>query len=129
MPDGQRIMTCSRDGSLRVWNLKSGRQIGDDWPDGDNAVCTIALSPDGKKVVSESMDGEVRYGHRQSHRKMDGNTKQVRTVWSGDARRVLSGSEDGTARQWDAESGYSKPCQYHPHLMYQCPMLHHRHKG
>jgi WD40 repeat protein len=27
LPGGQRMMTCSRDGSLRVWNLKSGKQI------------------------------------------------------------------------------------------------------
>jgi len=57
LPGGQRIMTCSQDGLLRVWNLESGKQIGEDWQDGKSRVGAIALSPDGKKVVSGSDDG------------------------------------------------------------------------
>jgi WD40 repeat protein len=34
LPGGQRIITCSGDGSLRVLNLKHGKQIGEDWRDG-----------------------------------------------------------------------------------------------
>jgi WD40 repeat protein len=43
-----------------MWDLKSGKQIEDDWRDGDSKVYGIALSPDGKKVVSGSEDGAVR---------------------------------------------------------------------
>jgi WD40 repeat protein len=32
---GHRMMTCSWDGSLRVWDLQSGKQIGNDWRDGE----------------------------------------------------------------------------------------------
>lgn len=61
LADGQRMVTCSDDGSLRVWNLKSGKQIRDDWRDGDSPVWTIAsVSPDGKKVVSGSENGGMR---------------------------------------------------------------------
>jgi len=56
----QRIMTCSSDGSLRVWNLKTGEQIGDAWQDGKNGVSAIALSLDGKKVVCGYTDGSVK---------------------------------------------------------------------
>ncbi|KAG2054605.1 WD40 repeat-like protein [Suillus hirtellus] len=109
MPGGQRIITCSDDGSLRVWNLKTGNQIGEDWRDGEGAVCRIALSQDGKKVVSGSSDGAVRLWDIDTCKviaKWMGHTKSVLSVcWSRDSRRVLSGSEDGTARQWDVESG------------------------
>jgi WD40 repeat protein len=54
LPGRQRIMTCSDDGSLRVWDLQSGTQIGNDWRDGESGVTTIALSPGGKKIVSGS---------------------------------------------------------------------------
>ncbi|KAG2054600.1 WD40 repeat-like protein [Suillus hirtellus] len=109
LPDGQRIIACSHDSSLRVWNLKSGKQIGEDWIDGESEVYCIALSPDGKKVVSGSSDGAVRLWDIDTCKviaKWMGHTKSVLSVcWSRDGRRVLSGSEDGTARQWDVESG------------------------
>ncbi|KAG2742989.1 WD40 repeat-like protein, partial [Suillus brevipes Sb2] len=108
LPGGQRIITCSEDGSLRVWNMKSGKQIGEDWRDGDSAVWGIALSPDGKKVASGSDDGAVRLWDIEACKvvtKWTGHTRLVSSVcWSPDGRRVLSGSNDGTARQWDVET-------------------------
>ncbi|KAG2070646.1 WD40 repeat-like protein [Suillus decipiens] len=108
LPDRQRMMTCSLDGSLRVWNLKSGKQIGDDWRDGDSGVWTIALSPNGKKVVSGSKDGGVRLWDIDTGKiitKWMGHTQPVVSVcWSQDGRRVVSGSHDGTARVWDVEN-------------------------
>jgi WD40 repeat protein len=113
LPGGQRIITCSLDGSLRVWNVKSGKQIGDDWRDGDSAAWCIALSPDGKKVVNGSDDGAVRLWDIDTCKvvkKWTGHTEAVSSVcWSRDGRRVLSGSEDGTARQWEVESRETMP--------------------
>jgi WD40 repeat protein len=112
LPGGQRIITCSWDGSLRVWNLKSGKQIGEDWRDGDSAVESIALSPDGKKVVSGSDDGAVRLWDIDTCKviaKWTGHTQPVVSVyWSQDGQRVLSGSYDGTARQWEVECGETR---------------------
>ncbi|KAG2751639.1 WD40 repeat-like protein [Suillus brevipes Sb2] len=111
LPGGQRIITCSSDGSLRVWNLKTGKQIGEDWRDGlgDSGVWTIALSPDGKKVVSGSNDGAVRLWDIDTCKVVVKWTEHTRLVgsvcWSRDGRRVLSGSFDGTVRQWEVESG------------------------
>jgi WD40 repeat protein len=109
LPGGQRMMTCSWDGSLRVWNLKSGKQIGEDWRDGDSRVWTIALSPDGKKVVSGSEDGGVRLWDVDTCKvivKWTRHTGAVRSVrWSRGGQRVVSGSEDGTVREWDVEKG------------------------
>ncbi|KAG2739295.1 WD40 repeat-like protein [Suillus brevipes Sb2] len=107
LPDGQWVMTGSYDGSLRMWDVKSGKQIGDDWRDGESKVYGIALSPDGKKVVSGSEDGVVRLWDIDTGKiitKWMGHKDKVKPVcWSRDGRRVLSGSEDGTARQWDVE--------------------------
>src|SRR5882757_6363483 len=79
---GQRIMTCARDGSLRVWNLESGKQIGNDWRDGKGEVASIALSPDGQKVVSGSGDGAVKL--------WDMDTGKIITKWTGHKGWVLS---------------------------------------
>jgi WD40 repeat protein len=109
LPGGQRMLTCSRDGSLRVWNLKSGKQIGDDWRDGDSGVWTIALSPDGKKVVSGSEDGGLRLWNIDTGKVITiwtGHTETVMSVcWSRDGQRVVSGSIDGTVRQWNVKNG------------------------
>lgn len=107
---GQRMMTCSRDDSLRVWNLKSGKQIGDDWRDGDSGVWAIALSPDGKKVVSSGgFDCAVRLWDIDTGNviaKWTGHMRPVWSVcWSRDGRRVVSASIDGIARQWDVKKG------------------------
>jgi len=66
--DRGRIITSSFDGSLRIWNLESGVQIGNDWRDdeggdggdGEDAVWRIALSPDGKTIASGGGSGKVR---------------------------------------------------------------------
>jgi WD40 repeat protein len=91
-----------------VWNLESGKQMGEDWRDGGCGVRSIALSPDGKKVVSGSSDGAVRLWDIDTCKvvtKWTGHTQEVKSFcWSRDGRRVLSGSFDGTARQWDVES-------------------------
>jgi WD40 repeat protein len=96
-----------------VWDLKTGKQTGEDWRDGDSAVISMALSPDGKKAVSGSWDGAVRLWDIDTGKvvtKWTGHTDIVWSVcWSPDGRRVLSGSHDGTARQWEVENGETMP--------------------
>jgi WD40 repeat protein len=110
LPGGRRIITCSLDGSLRLWNLESGKQIGDNWLDkGDNAeVVDISLSPNGNTVASGGYDGTVRLWDTKKGEVVTrwmGHTDRVRSVcWSLNGKRVLSGSWDGTVRVWDVES-------------------------
>ena len=105
LPGGQRTLTCSEDGSLRLWNLESGLQIGSNWRDGKSAVVTMALSPDGQTVVSGSGDGAVRLWDIETGKvivKWTGHGGVIWSVsWSQDGQRVVSGSIDGTARVWD----------------------------
>ncbi|KAG1844333.1 WD40-repeat-containing domain protein [Suillus subalutaceus] len=111
LPGGQRIITCSFDGSLRIWDLESGTQIGDEWRDeGDEAgVRTMALSPDGKTVASGSQDGTVTLWDVETEEvvvKWKGHSEFVKSVcWSPNGERVVSGSWDGTVRVWHVESG------------------------
>ncbi|KAG2741189.1 WD40 repeat-like protein [Suillus brevipes Sb2] len=85
----------------------------EDRRDGDGAVWSIALSPDGKKVVSGSNDGAVRLWDIDTCKvvkKWTGHTERVTFVcWSRDGRRVLSGSWDVTARQLGVERGETMP--------------------
>src|ERR1700710_2515390 len=91
LPGGQQMMTCSEDGSLRVWDLQSKQQMGIDWRDGESAVYAIGLSPDGKKVVSGSADGTTRLWDVDTGKvvaKLTGHTRYVNSVcWSQDDGR------------------------------------------
>jgi WD40 repeat protein len=108
---GRRIITCSYDGSLRLWDLESSTQIGDDWrDDGDKpGVLALALAPSGKTVATGSRDGTVRLWDVETEKLIANwckHTDYVGSVgWSADGERVVSGSEDGTARVWDVKSG------------------------
>ncbi|KAG2054096.1 WD40 repeat-like protein [Suillus hirtellus] len=109
--DGRRIIVCSSDGSLLLWDLENDVQVGVAWRDeGHKAdVKKIALSPSGKTVASGSDSGTVRLWDVKTGRviaRWMGHTENVGSVcWSGDGERVVSGSWDGTARVWDVKTG------------------------
>ncbi|KIK35344.1 hypothetical protein CY34DRAFT_812241 [Suillus luteus UH-Slu-Lm8-n1] len=111
LPGGQHIITCSKDSPLRLWDLKRGAQIGEEWRDeGDEAgIESMALSPNGKTLASGSSDGMVRLWDVEMGKvvlKWKGHTDWVTSVcWSPNGERVVSGSYHGTARLWDVKSG------------------------
>jgi WD40 repeat protein len=108
LPDGQRIMTTSLDGSPRVWNMQSGKQILNDWQDEKQAWPiggAIVLSPDRKKIISGIGLWDVDTGKLETKwTEYMGFIKSV--CWNRDGGRAVSVSHsDGTVKEWDVESG------------------------
>ena len=107
LPNGPWTVTVPYDGSLRVWNSQSGKQIGNDWWN-RGVANAIALSPDGTKVLCKTANRELQLWNIDTEkiiwsRRHAGYIKCV--CWNRDGGRVVSGSSDGTARVWDVESG------------------------
>ena len=103
-PDGERIVSGSEDGTVRVWKLATGRQIYELGKQG--AVVALAVLGD-DRVVSGlkdgtlsvwSLDDGLELGSWPAHR---GSISGLAALEGG---TILSWSADGTARLWDPET-------------------------
>jgi WD40 repeat protein len=59
-PDGKRIVSGSRDKTVRLWDAQTGQPIGQPLQGHGESVNSVAFSPDGKRIVSGSTDKTVR---------------------------------------------------------------------
>jgi WD40 repeat protein len=104
-PDGQRVVTASKDGTARLWDATSGKPIGESMKH-DNEVWSAQFSPDGQRVVTASADKTARVWDASSGKPIGAPMKHENDVlsakFSPDGQRVVTASKDGTARLWDA---------------------------
>ncbi|KAJ3897672.1 hypothetical protein F5879DRAFT_1074364 [Lentinula edodes] len=59
-PIGDKIVTGCDDYSIRIWDAKTGTQIGEPLQGHDNWVTSVSFSPDGTRIVSGSEDMALR---------------------------------------------------------------------
>jgi WD40 repeat protein len=127
-PDGKRIMSCGSDGTVRFWDVPSGKQLllasGVGQP-GYGISADAVLSPDGKYFVTlhrgtvfyYKPDGKrIEYTDRVTRlwdagtgkqlAVLRGHKSQVRTAaFSADSKRLVTSACDTTARVWEIPSG------------------------
>jgi WD40 repeat protein len=107
-PDGQLILSASRDKTLRLWDVASGQTV-HELTGHTDAVEACAFSPDGRLAISASGDNTLRLwdvasGH--SVHVLEGHTDRVEAcAFSPDGQLILSASWDNTLRLWDVASG------------------------
>jgi WD40 repeat protein len=72
----------------------------------------IAWGPDSQRLASVNTSGQIVVWKLLEPKKLeklwaiDAHTSTIRSIaWSSDGRRIASGSEDRTAKIWDAETG------------------------
>eukprot|EP00178_Gracilaria_changii_P001969 TRINITY_DN1287_c0_g1_i1.p1 TRINITY_DN1287_c0_g1~~TRINITY_DN1287_c0_g1_i1.p1 ORF type:complete len:978 (+),score=154.69 TRINITY_DN1287_c0_g1_i1:525-3458(+) len=118
--DGRRIVSRSRDHTVRVWNACTGIAVGQPLRGHKDWVRCLAVSTDGSRIVSGSDDELVLVWNAHTGstigQPLQGHTSWVRCVAvSADGSRIVSGSEDGTVRVWDAFTGSAvgQPLQGH----------------
>ena len=116
-PDGKRIVTGGGllRGELRVWDASTGKEVlaleGH-----DGVVRSLAVSPDGKWIVSGSEDKTIRLWDASTGEEMRsllGHAAPVISVaFSHDGKRIVSGAGDigksgqpGELKLWDAGTG------------------------
>ena len=106
--DGRYIAAGSRDKRAAVFDLETKQRVGP-WLEHGGEVHVVALNEDATLMATGATDGMVRVWEipdgilRYAYRHNEG--KDVRDVqFSPQGKLVLSASDDGTARLWDAEN-------------------------
>jgi len=107
-PDGTRLATGSWDGTAKVWEAASGRELLT-LSGFAGQVNSVSWSPDGTRLATGNQDGMARVWDATGGRALlalMGDADPVLSVsWSRDGTRLATGGEDNTARVWDAASG------------------------
>ena len=104
--DGEMLASGSADGSVRVWDMKTGF-IFRTFYQHSSSVISVAFSQDGKMLASGSRDGGIRLYDIETgtvRSSGHGQFSDVNSVaFSPDAKTLASGGEDGTVRLWNLE--------------------------
>jgi RNA polymerase sigma factor (sigma-70 family) len=109
-PDGKKLVGCSWEAAVRVWDVATGKEEGAAAAGGHTSwVTALAVAPDGNTLVSASTDSSVIVWdmvRRRQVRRLTGHTDRVASVAvSPDGRVVATGARDKTARLWDVATG------------------------
>jgi WD40 repeat protein len=103
---GDRLMTASYDGSVKVWDVPGGANLMT--LTGHQArILDAGLSPVGDLFATASEDHTARLWNLKDGASsiLRGHSDAVRRVaFSGDGKRLVTLSEDRTARVWDVTS-------------------------
>jgi hypothetical protein len=103
--DGKRVLTAGFDGTARIWDAESGKEIAVLRGHTPGPVQSAGFSGDGKRVATASYDTTARIWDAESGKAiatLKGHAASVFSVaFSGDGRRVVTASFDHTARIWD----------------------------
>jgi WD40 repeat protein len=107
-PDGSRIAAGAPDGTIPVWDTRTGQLLQQQRLH-TGGVWTLAYSPDGTRLASAGENATVLLWEAatgQLVHKLTGHTDQVtRLAFNPDGSRLASSSLDNTVMIWDATTG------------------------
>jgi WD40 repeat protein len=120
-PDGRTLASASNDNTVRLWDVRTHKQLGRPLTGHGDVVRSVAFSPDGRTLASASDDNTIRLWDARTHEQL-GNAligppnaasnpeKPLRphgfesVAFSRDGRALASGSVDDTVRLWSVRT-------------------------
>ena len=106
-PDGNFIVSASADSTVRIWDVKTGRQVGNPLKGHAGGVNSAFFSPDGKHIVSTSDDKTIRIWDIEKRVQIEQplaeyHNRVYSALYSPDGKYVVICVRDGII-VWDVE--------------------------
>jgi WD40 repeat protein len=98
-PDGSTLASANYDGTVRLWNVKSGSDLHTMGGHGQR-VSAVAFSPDGKRLASAGADGFVKVWDTETGRELLALSGALFTTVAfepGAGHRLVAGGVHGVA--------------------------------
>ena len=105
-PDGLKAVTSSADSSVKLWKMETYVEYGTFNLDG--MVVCATFSPDSQRlaVTADSVVWIYRADSSERLLRLQGHDDMIWSLeFSSDNERILTCSEDGTARVWETDTG------------------------
>jgi eukaryotic-like serine/threonine-protein kinase len=108
--DGKHIVSGSQDGTVKVWDANTGREM---LALKGEAVYCVAISPDGRRIAAghwvEASVWDAASGQRLLRLKGHDNGSISAVAFSPDGQRIVTGGWEaqihGTAKVWEVSTG------------------------
>ncbi|MFD4134927.1 alpha/beta fold hydrolase [Streptomyces goshikiensis] len=110
-PDGRTLVASSyRDGEMRMWDVDTGRPVGEPLVGHTAPVRGIVFSPDGALLATRAIDRTVRIWDVRTLRQVrrlgvDPRDLVYSLAFSPDGHDLLTGTSGGRVTRWDAATG------------------------
>ncbi len=110
-PDGSKLATASQDGTVKVWDVETGRELVH-YAGHTDSVRGVAFSPNGKHIASGGADKEVHIWDATTGKDvktLTGHTESLTSLaYSPDGKWLATGGIDRKLRLYDPASGEMK---------------------
>jgi RNA polymerase sigma factor (sigma-70 family) len=107
-PDGKTIASASYDGTVRLWEAATGKELRQINAGAMPRLSSVAFSPDGKTLATTDTSDTVSLWEAETGKGVGNLSAAARgvvsAVWSKDGKQIVAGFEDGNVSVWDVAS-------------------------